>query len=977
MAIISQQQLADDLRGEFRGELFVDLPRRSLYATDASPFEILPHAVAIPHDDADLRSLVRYAYENQLPLMPRGAGTGLSGESLGSGIMVDCSVHFRAPPSISSETITAQVGWTLAELNRLLLPHNRRLPLNPASQETCTLGGMIATNASGSNVLRHGTMRDILRELQVIWDNGEQDRLTGPANQSRAGSSERYLELRGQVSGLLSAERGLIQLTRSESRVNRCGYILHDVLPEAGLNLARLLVGTEGTLSLHTEATLATSPLPGGSAQTLLGFASLTDALRGGVMLQNLPSVTVCDLLDQRLIAVYSRLDSARWISIPREIAAVLIVEVEADTQAEAEQLISLATQRAFQSAPGMVLVSPDPADRARQWIEGFRARALAELYSLGSGARPVPFIEDVGIPPEQLLRYVGGVSEILRKHRLSASFLIHVLAGIVHARPLIDLARIEEREKMWPVAEAVHELALKLGGTVSAQHGTGITRTPWVEKQYGPLMTLFRELKRIFDPRGILNPGKLIGPDPSRPAWPLRATTLPSSDDAVSRVPLLLWKEPPVVESAKCHGCGDCRTRKSSARMCPAFQATGREESTPRAQANLLRALFSRREEFSSPDADAISRACTNCKMCLDECPAGVAIPALVFEARAAHLAEHGMERDDWMLARLDLFSRLGSRLSFFTNRLLKRRKIRWVLEKALGLARARQLPAFTSEPFLKRARRSGYGEHRPVTDRPRVAYFVDLFANYCDPSIGEATVRVLEALKVDVHVPLRQRSCGMAPIVVGDLDHAQELAEANVRLLANLIREGYTIVCSEPTAVVAIKQDYPTFLDHPDLPIVIENTFELTEYLSSRLATLDQPLANRSPALPTLRIAHHVPCHVRALGTVCGPELLAAVPGFEVTVLDQACSGMAGTHGLRARSFDASLKTGQPMLEQFARPEMEVGATECSACRLQMQQAGQKRVFHPVQYLAWAWGLMPQLERRLKAPLHPLVSD
>lgn len=990
--MLDEKQFADDLRGLFRGALYVDALTRGLYATDASAFEVAPLAVAVPEDAADVAALVRYCFEHNLPVIPRGAGTGLAGESLGPAVVLDLSVNFRRVLAVGADTVTAEAGVTCAALNAALAPHGRRFAPDPASAATCTVGGMVATNASGGNAFRHGYTRDHVTALDVVLDDGSAAAFGAEAKNV---SGERAGQITHAVTELLTTHRD--RVARPRLRFDRCGYQLHDVLTDRGLDLARLLVGSEGTLAVVTTATLRTVPLPGGTAVALLGFPTLDAAVRAGLDLRALDPVA-CDLLDKRLLSL-TRISGDGVGPIPPAVGAALVVTFEADTEREAAERAWGAVEALRRSHVMRVLAEPTGSPEGVARVRGVRAAAVAGLQSLGRGPRPLAFIEDVGVPADALPEYLAGVQDVLKRSEVSASFLVHALTGQVHTRPLVDLDDPADRVKLWPLAEAVHALALALGGTVSTQHGVGLARTPWVERQAGALYPVFRELKRVFDPKNLLNPGKIVGPDPSREAWPLRTgvggretgdrkqetenigTAAPSLSPispllSPERAPLLVWKDTtPAAEVARCSGCGDCRTRLAPERMCPVFRATGEEAATPRAKANLLRVLAD--PDAATPDeVRAVAALCVNCKMCRDECNARVNVPKLMLEAKAALHAEHGLERADWFLARAEGFAAFGSNFAPIVNALLGRRPVRWLLEKLFGVSRRRRLPAFALANFYRRARRRGLTRRRGA-ERPgdRVAYFVDVFAAYNDPLVGVATVEVLKHNGVEVFVPPRQVGCGMAALAVGDVEAAREHALRNVRVLADLVREGYRIVCSEPTAALMLSQDYTDLFDDPDTLSVAANTVELTAFLgelhdAGRLRTDFRPV--------NLTLGHHVPCHLKALGPPpAGPRLLSLVPGLRVHTIDNGCSGMAGTWGMKAANYDTSLAAGAGMFAGLDRPGVLFGSTECSTCRMQMQEGTGKRTLHPVQYLAYAYGLLPEIAAKLKRPLGTLVSD
>ena len=374
----------------------------------------------------------------------------------------------------------------------------------------------------------------------------------------------------------------------------------------------------------------------------------------------------------------------------------------------------------------------------------------------------------------------------------------------------------------------------------------------------------------------------------------------------------------------------------------------------------------------LSSDQVREVADLCVNCKMCAIECPAHVNIPKLMLEAKAANTAEHGLSRSDWVLARTESFASFGSAFAVFVNGAFSSRTIRWIMEKFFGVSRKRRLPTFASRSFLSRAERRGWTKP-PRSRRPRVAYFVDVFANYNDPQIAEAVVAVLHYHGIEVFVPPDQIGCGMAPLAQGDAEGAREAAQKNLRVFADLARQGYEILCSEPTAALMLRHDYRDLVDDPDVGLVAEQTTELTTYLwklheQGRLRTDFQRL--------DFTVGHHVPCHLKALGAApAGPALLSLIPGLRVHTIDVNCSGMAGTFGLKAENYALSLKAGEKMLAELMQPAVAFGSTECSTCRLQMEDGSGKRTLHPAQYLALAYGLMPAIADRLHQPIGELV--
>ncbi len=984
-----RQRIRDDLRGVVKGELLFDDLSRTLYSTDASIFRVEPLGVVVPRDEEDVQALVRYAGEHQLPLIARGAGSGMAGESLGAGLVVDLSRHFRAVLDTGADTVRVQPGVVHRDLNARLARRGRRFAPDPASGAQCTVGGMLATNASGARALRHGYTRDHVVSLRAVLDSGDAvEAGRAPRWPAADAVPGRLEDVVTSTVTLLEQNADLVRRCRPRTPFNRCGYLLHDVLADDNLDLARLLVGSEGTLAVFTEATLRTVPLPGGRALVLLGFGRLDAALRAArAALPDGPAS--CELIDRRLLSLAPRGAGA---SVPAGAEAVLLVEFEADTPREAcARAHDLADRlRHGERLAPHAHVACESEEIERLW--SLREAALPSLYGLRGGAKPLAFVEDVGVPPEELPAFLHRLQEVLQRHETTASFRVHAGSGQVHARPFLDPRRPEDTARLWAIADEVYSLALDLGGTISSQHGTGLARTPWVARQYGPLYAVFRELKSIFDPRHLFNPGKIVGPAPGAPAWPLRGQedreTRRQGDKEksgepvslspgllVSLSPALRWQPGEAEEECRsCNGCGQCRTEAPERRMCPVFRATHAEAASPRAKANLLRDLLEK-GDAAALSADAVREVadlCVNCKMCARECPARVNVPKLMLEAKAQNTAVHGLRRSDAALARAESFAWLGSALAPLVNAALGSRSVRWWLERLFGVSRRRRLPPFAARTFLRRARRRGWTVP-PGGRRPRVAYFVDVFANYNDPTIAEAVVEVLHHNGVEVYVPPGQVGCGMAPLAYGDVETAREAVEHNLNLLAEPAREGYPILCAEPTAAYMLRHDALDLLDGDDARLVAGRVVEFTAFLADlhahgRLRTDFRRL--------DFSVGHHVPCHLKALGgPAAGPDLLALIPGLRVRTIDVSCSGMAGTFGLKAENYEVSLEAGRPMLEELGGPGVLFGSTECSTCRLQMEDGTGKRTLHPAQYLALAYGLMPELEQRLREPVRGLV--
>ena len=971
----SEIRIREDLAGLFRGEIRSDPLGRAMYASDASLYQIAPLAVCSPRDDEDLTTLVKYAREEKLPLFPRGAGSGLAGESLGRGVIVDFSRHMRQVLSFGEQTVVVQPGIVLNELNRQLRPLGRYFPPDPSGAAITTIGGMLSVDAAGSHSLRIGSTRDHVARMELLLANGVRlsvgEELVGTGvvepNDNGASAEQMLASLTTRLAHLLAANAGLILDKQPPGQFrNRSGYFLRGVLADGRLNFPRLLVGSEGTLALITAATLHTSPLPQCRGAMLLLYPSVDSAAEAVRHLVS-EEPSACDLLDRRILTLACELDEQLARIVPASVEAALIVEqTGSDEQDVLRRLERLeAAQLAAPQRGQLALRAIGDAEVESLWNVAHRVVPL--LNQLRGETRPLPFVEDISVPPEALREFLHRAQRVLQRHQAVASLYSHAAAGQVHLRPFLATPTPATAPKLEELARDLYEAALSMGGSLSGEHGLGLSRTAFLRSQYGPLYRVFEQIKRIFDPDSLLNPGKIISDDPHLTVHNLRPAEEP-------RLPLhqiqLDWSVTELQEeAARCNGCGACRTRNPGSRMCPFFRVDPDEERSPRAKANILRGLADGTLAASAadlPEMERLTRLCFNCKQCQLECPTNVNIPHLMLEAKAQHVAAHGLSRADWFLSRLHTWGDLGCRLSPFLNVLLQTRLGRWFIEKTVWIDQTRKLPRFARRPFLKTARRkwsmppASFAEPRPVI------YFVDHYANFHDPDLAEAFCRVIEHQGLRIHVPPGQQPSGMALISAGDLDAARLIAEHNIRTLVEFAREGCLIVCTEPTAAVCLQQDYLRLINDDDAQLVANQVIEAGAFLQ-QLKLQGKLRQNFQPLV--VEASYHTPCHLKALGAGDPlADLCRLIPGVQLSKIEAGCSGMAGVYGLAQRNMAESLAIGHDLIEAMATTRNQIGVTECSACKMQMEQRTTRPTVHPLKLLAMSYGLMPELQRSLR---------
>ncbi len=971
---VRQTRLVEDLAGLFRGELACDPVSTSLYATDGSLHQMTPLAVACPRDREDLVTLVNYAAEQQLPLIARGAGTSVGGESLGQGIIVDFSRHMNAIEQINDQTVRVQPGVVYSVLNRALAESGRCFAPDPSNSTTTTIGSMIALDAAGSHSLRVGSTRDHVVNMELVLASGasflaENESLESMvAAEHLTNGQATKRDIVRQLVHLLTEHATLIQEKQPAGLPrNRAGYFLRGVLSPAELNLPRMLVGSEGTLALFTSATLKTVALPAHRGAMLISFATLEGAVRAvGDITLDRPSA--CDLLDRRLLTLARETDSRFERLLPAAAEAALLVEHVGFSENEvAGKLTSLARRLGdLKDTGATAFVARTPEELAFLWSLPHRVVPLLNGVRAKSSS-PLPLVEDISVPPEALEEFIVRMRRILQRHEVTASLYSHAAVGQLHIRPFLPLPTAHDSSRLEALARDLYHAALSLGGSISGEHGLGLSRTAFLRSQYGELYRVFQEVKDLFDPQNLLNPGKVLTDDPHLTVHYLRPVVTPQPQLYELK---LLWTPSEMSDAATaCHGCGACRTQEPEQRMCPFFRTEPAEENSPRAKANAVRAVFDGRiptHALASTEMRKLAGRCFNCKQCEIDCPNHVGISHLMIEAKAQHLATNGPMTSDWFLSRVHSWGDFLCRISWLVNPLLNNATARWVLERTLGVAAERRLPPFARRPFLKTARREWTAAPANIRNGQPVVYFVDHFANYHDTELATAFARILEHHGQKVHVPPRQLPSGMGLISMGDLDTARPIAENNVRILADFAREGSPIVVTEPAAAVCLKYEYPKLVPHPDAQVVADRVVEAGAFLAGLRRQGD--LRTDFAELP-LVATYHTPCHLKSLGTTTPLlDLCNLIPKFSGRNEENGCSGFAGTFGLTRENFHESLVIGGELIERMRRDDHQLGLTECSSCRLQMEQRTPTPTLHPLKVLALAWGLMPEIHRRLR---------
>ena len=558
----------------------------------------------------------------------------------------------------------------------------------------------------------------------------------------------------------------------------------------------------------------------------------------------------------------------------------------------------------------------------------------------------------------------------------MTGSIYAHAAAGQVHLRPFLPTPSPEDAARLEAIAHDLCAAALSLGGTISGEHGLGLARSAFLEEQYGPLYRVFREIKQIFDPHGLFNPGKVITADRHLTGRYLRPAPALEVRETVHLQ--LKWSPDEFIDTAAaCNGCGTCKSQEPGMRMCPFFRISPAEGFSPRAKANAIRQLSAGRmawHELATPEFKTLADSCFNCKQCQWECPSSIDIPHLMIEAKAQHVQAHGLSRAEWILVRFPGWLPWLSRWAPVVNSLLNSPLVRSAMDRLLGIARDRKLPPLTRNPFLASGPQRWFDPARLEDNGKPVIYFVDHVANAHDPDIALAFGRILEHHGISMYVPRQQDPAGMAAVSAGDLETARIHAEKNVQLLAEFAREGCRIVCTEPSAAVCLKYDYPFLVEHPDVQLVADSVQEAGAFLrelhaGGRLKTDFTPI----PATAV----YHTPCHIKTLSRESPlAEICGWIPGLDLHRIEAGCSGMAGIYGLQRRNFERSLEMGRGLMSTITQRPWDFGLTECSSCKWQMEQAGDMPTIHPLKLLAIAYDILPEAKESLRPNRRRLLT-
>ena len=941
-----------------RGSVRFDPASRLLYSTDASMYQVEPIGIVTPRDPDDVIAAFDVARKQRVALLPRGGGTSLTGQTVNRALVLDFSQHMNGVLEVNAEELWARVqpGLVQDELNH----HVRGLGLlfgpDTSTSNRATLGGMIGNNSGGSHSIAYGLTVEHVLELDALLADGTRVRF-GTVTPAEFEAKTRLDGAEGRIYREVAAIRAEyteeIRKRYPKHWRRVAGYNLNELVKaDSGpLNMARVVVGSEGTLLTVLEAKVRLVRRPRKTALDVIHYASIQEALESsqsiletGPHAVELTDKLILDLarenIEQRQRAAFVQGDPG----------AILIVEYAGESDAEVKAKVdALETRRARERFGYAAHLSYEVGEQQSIWK--LRKAGLGLLLGMKGDKKPIAFVEDTCVEPKHLKDFVPRFADIFAKHDTTGAYYGHCSVGCLHIRPVIDLKTPRGLEQVKAIADEITDLVLEFSGTISSEHGDGRARSPFLERMYGPtLMQAFRRFKRAFDPDNRMNPGNIVDSPGiienlrygvSYKTWEPKTLLDFSAQGGFAAA----------VEM--CNGVGVCR-KKLEGTMCPSYMATKDEEHSTRGRANALRAVLSGRlpaSEFTGERLHEVMDLCLECKGCKAECPSNVDMAKLKYEFLYHYHQANGLPLRNRMFGRVARVSALGARAPRLANAINALPPVRWLLEKVAGIDRRRPLPPLAMETFEDWFRR-----RTPPATAPRgeVVLFHDTFVTYNTPEIGQAAVRLLEGGGYRV-VLVDRKCCGRPLISKGMLDEAREHAAYNVARLAPYARRGVAIVGLEPSCLLTLRDEWVDLLRTDDARAVAAQSALLEQFV---LAERERGLSLRFAAGHGRRVLLHGHCHQKAMVGTGATVAALKWAGYDVSEVDSGCCGMAGSFGFEREHYDISVALGNRRLApavKAADPHTLIVAPGIS-CRQQIEHLAGRRAKHPAEALAEA---------------------
>jgi len=961
--------LAARLRSEIRGDVLFDAASRGRYSTDASIYQIEPVGVVIPQTEEDAVTAMQIALDAGVAVLPRGGGTSQCGQTVGEALVIDVSKYLRNVVDFNAEARTAvvQPGVVLDQLNAFLKPHGLWYPVDVSTSAQATIGGMTGNNSCGSRSIFYGNMVHNVRGVDAVLADGNEYHFgAAPSDLSQIDGPQGYRDLVRKIRDIavLNAEEIELRYPKLLRRVG--GYNL-DMVSGMAFNMAHLLVGSEGTLAYSKRIHLNLSSLPKHKTLGVCHFPTFYKSMEAPLHIVKLKPTAV-ELVDRTMIGLARSNPAFRPIVekfINGDPDAILLVEFAGDDKDEQlrklKQLVELMGDLGF---PGSVIEITDANLQRDVWE--VRKAGLNIMMSMKGDGKPVSFIEDCAVPLEHLAEYTARLTRVFEKHGTTGTWYAHASVGTLHVRPILNM-RKDGAIKMRAIAEEAAEMVRQYKGSYSGEHGDGLVRSEWIAPFFGPKLTqAFGEIKDIFDPKGLLNPGKIVRPskqdDRSLFRFKPGYKTIPIKT-------ALDWQEWGGLDKAveMCNNNGHCR-KFDAGTMCPSFRVTREEQHLTRGRANTLRLALSGQlgpDAFTSDEMHKAMDLCVSCKGCRRECPTGVDMAKMKIEFLHHYKQRHGYTFKDKLIAGLPHYAPWVSRLGPLAN-------MAQALAKGfVGFASQRSLPKWASNAFHKTipSRSTGQGHiwsgaegHGGNEKHREIVLFIDTFNNYFEPENAQAALKVLQAAGYTVHIPhakneSRPLCCGRTFLANGMVDKARAEAQRTIDTLLPYIERGVPIIGLEPSCLLGMRDEFVSMMPNPQSAELALNAYLLEEFIAreldaSRFKLNLKPLAQKKALL-------HGHCHQKAFAAMPAVlRVLKLIPELETELIESSCCGMAGSFGYDVEHYDVSMQMAEasllPKVRKAGKDTLIIA--DGTSCRHQIHDGAQREAMHVARVLAQA---------------------
>jgi FAD/FMN-containing dehydrogenase/Fe-S oxidoreductase len=955
---------------EFDGDIKTDTLNKVLYATDASAYREMPIAVVWPKNKKDVKAIIQFANEHHVPLIPRAAGTSLAGQVVGKGIVVDTSKYFTQIKEINEEKGYAIIepGVVRDELNLILKDKGLFYSPETSTSNRCNIGGMVGNNSCGAHSIIYGSAREHTMEVKGFLSDGSEVHIK-PLFKDEFIKKTKGVRLENKIyqhiDALLSSEENREEIKKQfpdeRNKRRNTGYAI-DLLIESEpfsdtpipFNFSKLIAGSEGTLMFMTELKVRLTHMPPPvKGLVCVHLNSVTDAVRANLIaIKHNPCVI--ELMDKIIMDLSKENLSQKKnrFFIEGDPGAMLMVEFDKNSGEELE-----ATAKAMEEemrAAGLGYHFPLVVGKDISKVWQVRKAGLGLLSNMKGDAKPVPVIEDTAILPEHLEDYLADFEAVLKQYDLSCVYYAHIATGEIHLRPVLDLKKKRDQELFHTVALEVAKLVKKYNGSLSGEHGDGRLRGEFIPLMMGDkVYQMFKDLKQVWDPKGIFNPNKIVDTPKMNTFLRYEAdqekktfeTTFDFSDNGG------------ILESAeKCNGSGDCRkSHLMGGTMCPSFQASKNESQTTRARANVLREFLTRSKNenpFDHKEIYEVMDLCLSCKACKSECPSNVDITKLKAEFLQHYYDAHGVPLRSKLIANITKINAFGMNFRPITNFFMSNKLTSYLIKSSIGFATKRSMPLLSKTTLTKYVKNLKSTEGK----NGKVYLFNDEFTNYNDSDIGITAVRLLNKLGYEVVIPNHVES-GRTYLSKGLLRKAKTIANKNVSLLKDKISEETPLLGIEPSAILSFRDEYPELVDvdlKDSAKTLAKHSLMIDEFLAKELENGKISADNFKEDAKEIKLHGH--CQQKAVASTIATKAILSLPkNYSVEEIPSGCCGMAGSFGYEKEHYDLSMKIGELVLFPAVRKtdKSTLISAPGTSCRHQIKDGTNRDVLHPVSIL------------------------